>query len=102
MKAYTESDINKIQEMKASGKHTWGDIAKAIGRSEKSVTQKYYNTKREVAAANVEVKEKRKYAKRKDKQVPAVAVAAAPTTKPMIAFVGTPAEITAAIHGLFS
>lgn len=105
MKSFTESDLSTMREMRKSGS-SMREIAEAVGRTQKSVQNRIYNTeakeRKQLKAKGAQPK--RAYKLRKYKAASETVLPAAPTTnkKPLIVFVGDHSEVTAAIKELFS
>lgn len=98
IKPYTEAEIELIKQMRKE-KKTWREISEKTGRNETGLYSKFYQLKKEKSAV------KRKYILRKNTPAKVEAVVAAvqaPSTRPMIALVGTPHEVTTTIRELFS
>lgn len=90
--AYTDAEISKVREMRMAGK-SWREVAAAIGRKEKAVYSKFFSL------GETQPKKPQTFKKKITKKI--VASIPAPT-RPMVAFIGTPQEITASIRELFS
>lgn len=89
---YTVDEAEQLQLLKADGK-SWGEIAEALGRDQHAVRVKW-------DALNKKNQTTRKpYTK---KPVTGIATIQPQPHRPMIALVGTPAEVTATIRELFS
>lgn len=96
--AYSDEDIATMRTMKADGK-SFAEIGQAISRDPHAVSQKWIGLMGRKGSQGA-----RGPYKKQTKEV-VVATARAPREaphRPMIALVGTPAEVTATIRELFS
>ena len=94
IKPYTDKEILDIQEMRKAGK-SWPFIAKAVDRNPKAIYAKFSKT---VKAAQRKAREPLG----RRRQPSEVKVEVSPATRPMVAFIGSPSEITQSIRELFS
>lgn len=90
--SYTEAEIQKVKDLRKQGK-SWNEVATEIGRHPKAVYAKFH------AMKNTRGRPKKVAA-----VIPASEVhhSPPPPQRPMVAFIGTPEEITKSIRELFS
>lgn len=91
---FTEEQEETIRSMRADNR-SFPEIAEKVGRSVKSCSMKW---------ANMRTRDKTKPVVRKleKRQALVESNTHAPAQRPMVAFIGTPSEITKSIRELFS
>lgn len=89
-----DEDSLRLIKMRLDGA-TWDQISTEFGKTKKAVQQIYYNRKRPNKKAKPGPKKKLIVASN-------IGAPVAPVTKPMIALIGTPTEVTTAIKEMFS
>lgn len=91
-KRWDDEATKELLELREAG-YSYKEIGERLGRSAGAINQKL----NEIQGRKKEGQPKRKYTKRKSVEHVAIT-----PTRPMVAFVGTHAEITSAIKELFS
>jgi len=91
---YTDSDVKRVLELRDKGT-PWKEIAEIVNRNEKALYSKFAKMRRE------ERRQKLPKSKTIAKQVK-IQAHIPEHTRPMIALVGSPSEVTATIRELFS